>query len=174
MRFLRPVLIPLLALSLLSFPRPVSLVKISKGTPGLIGILKAFQIDVLQELDTCFLAKTSRGEISVLRRQGIAVSVLDRDYDGKEHFLIAARSPAQLALLEERGSLREVEPNLFLFWVESGDPLTLLPFDIERKSLPSSSILPSRPSCSNWADRRLWPMTSSSGLSGAEPRQPAG
>jgi len=142
MKLLRLLLIFGLAFSLFSLPRPVHLVKITKGTPDLIDILKGCRIDVIQELQTCFLARANRDDLSLLRRRGVSVSVLDRDMLGKEHFLIPALSPAGLRFLSGRGSVQQVEPGLFLFWTDGGDPLAFLPPDFKRKPLPHSSILP--------------------------------
>lgn len=142
MKPFRLLLVFCLAFSLFSLPRPLSLVKISKGRPSLVDILRAHQIDVLQELETCFLARANRSELGLLRRQGVSVFVLDRDSQGKEHFLVRVVSPARLKALTGRGHVQQVEPDLFLFWADSGDPLTLLPPDLERKLLPRFSILP--------------------------------
>jgi hypothetical protein len=142
MKPFRLLLVFFLAFSLFSLPRPLPLVKISKGTPSLVDILKSYQIDVLQELETCFLARANRNELGLLRRQGVSVLVLDRDSLGKEHLLVRVGTPARLKVLSERGHIQQVEPDLFLFWADSGDPLTLLPSDFERKSLPRSSLLP--------------------------------
>jgi hypothetical protein len=142
MKPFRLLLVFCLTFSLFSLPRPLSLVKISKGTPSLVDILRAHQIDVLQELETCFLARANRDELGLLRRKGVSVLVLDRDSQGKEHFLVRVISPARLYVLTGRGHVQQVEPDLFLFWADSGDPLTLLPPDFERKPLPRSSILP--------------------------------
>jgi hypothetical protein len=142
MKSFRLLLVFFLALSLFSLPRPLPLVKISKGTPSLVDILRAHQIDVLQELETCFLARANRNELGLLRRKGVSISVLDRDSQGKEHFLVRVVSPARLKVLTGRGHVQQVEPDLFLFWADSGDPLTLLPPDLERKPLPRFSILP--------------------------------
>jgi len=142
MKLFRLLLVFFLAFSLFSLPRPVSLVKISKGTPDLVDILKRCQIDVLQELGTCFLARANRNELGPLRRKGVSVSVLDGDSQGKEHFLVRVVPSARLKVLTGRGHVQQVEPDLFLFWADSGDPLTLLPPDLERKPLPRFSILP--------------------------------
>ena len=142
MKLFRLLLVFFLAFSLFSLPRPVSLVKISKGTPGLVDILKSCQIDVLQELGTCFLARANRNELGPLRRKGVSVSVLDGDSQGKEHFLVRVVPSARLKVLTGRGHVQQVEPDLFLFWTDSGDALILIPPDLEKKPLPRSSMLP--------------------------------
>lgn len=142
MKPFRLLIILCLAVCLFSLPRPVALVKISKGTPGLVEILRAYQIEVLQELETCFLARAERDEMASLRKLGLSVSLLDRDSRGDEYFLIPALSPARLSAVSAAGYLKQVEPGLFLYWTDQGDPLALLPADVERKPLPRSSILP--------------------------------
>jgi hypothetical protein len=131
-----------LAPFLFSLSRPLPLVRIAKGTPGLVDILKAHQIEVLQELDSCYLAKADRAERASLREHGLSVSVLDRDSQGKEYFLIPFLSPARLKVLSGQGHLLPLEPNQYLFWIDGGDPLAMLPPDLKRKPLPRSSILP--------------------------------
>jgi hypothetical protein len=142
MKAFRLLFVFCLAFSLFSLPRPLPLVKISKGTPDLVDILKGYQISVVQELQTCFLARVNRDELSLLRKRGLSVSVLDRDSQGKEHFLVRAPSAAELRVLSEKGQVQQVEPDLYLFWTDSGDPVTLLSPHLERKPLPRFSILP--------------------------------
>jgi hypothetical protein len=142
MKPFRLLLIFFLAFSLFSFSRPIPLVKISKRTPGLVDFLKSCQIDVLQELETCFLARADRDEMSSLRRYGLSVSVLDRDSQGKEYFLLRVLSAAKLTAISGFGHLQPIEPNLYLFWADQGDPLALLPADVARKPLPRFSIRP--------------------------------
>lgn len=146
MKPLRPLLVLGLAVglafSLFSFSPPIPLVKIDKGTPGLVGILKAHQTEVLQELETCYLARADRGEMASLREHGVSVSVLDRDSQGKEYFLVSLPSPAQLNAVSALGRSLPVEVSLYLFWSDQGDPLTVLPRAIQKKPLGRTSILP--------------------------------
>ena len=57
---------------------PVQLVRIDKGPPGLEEIFKARDMEVVQELATCYLGRLDREEVLALRTSGVAVTVLDR------------------------------------------------------------------------------------------------
>jgi len=142
MKPFRPLMILFFVAFLFALPRTVALIKISKGTPGLVDILKAHQTEVLQELGTCYLAKADRNELTSLRKNGLSVSVLDRDSGGKEYILVPILSPATLKAVSGLGHVLLVERSLHLFWTDGGDPLASLPSGIERKPLPRSSILP--------------------------------
>ena len=142
MKPFRPLAILFFALFVFSFPRPVALVKIMKGTPGLIGLLKASQTEVLQELETCYLARADRDERSSLRKHGLSVSVLDRDSRVKEYVLVRLSSPERMRSVSRLGRVLAVEGSLHLFWTDGGDPMAALPPGIERKPLPRSTILP--------------------------------
>lgn len=147
MKTFRLLLILCLVLSLFSFPRPLALVRIAKGKPGLVEILKVHQIEVLQELETCYLAKADRDEMASLRKYGLSVSVLDRDSQGKEYFLLPVLSPARLKAMSGLGHLVPVGLDMVLFWTDRGEPQASLPPDIERKPLPRASILPFLRTC---------------------------
>lgn len=142
MKPFRPLAILFLALFVFSFPRPVALVKIMKGTPGLIGLLKASQTEVLQELETCYLARADRDERTSLRKHGLSVSVLDRDSREKEYVLVRLSSPERMRSVSRLGRVLAVEGKLHLFWTDGGDPMAVLPPGIERKPLPRSTIVP--------------------------------
>jgi hypothetical protein len=148
MKPFRLLIILCLVVSLFPLPRPVSLVKISKGTPGLVDLLKAHQTEVLQELESCYLAKADRDELASLRKRGLSVSVLDRDSRDKEYVLIDLSSPVRLKAVSGLGHILAVEGNLILFWTDGGDPMGLLPQGIDKKPLPRSSILPYLRTCS--------------------------
>ena len=146
MKTLRPLpvlgLVVGLVFSLFSYSPPLPLVKIAKGTPELVVILKAHQTEVLQELETCYLARADRHELASLRDHGVSVSVLDRDSQGKEYFLVSLPSPAESSAVSALGRSLPVEGSLYLFWSDRGDPLTVLPRGIQRKPLGGASILP--------------------------------
>ncbi|MFZ2055441.1 MAG: hypothetical protein WAU81_14730 [Candidatus Aminicenantales bacterium] len=86
MKHIKLVLIVILVVgiaSLLSFTEPLRLIQIQKGNPGLLGVLTQLQIDVIQELGTCFLARADRQDIRALRASEVPVVVLDLDARGK-------------------------------------------------------------------------------------------
>jgi len=128
-------------IGLLGFSRPVHLVKIQKSDGRLWDILMTHQIQVIQELQSCFLARAERQEIYELRREGVSVTVLDRDARNKPYLLLAAPSAEVRSELDRRGRLLAVEPETLLFWTETDDPLAVLPPGLPRKPLPAASIL---------------------------------
>ena len=138
---LMAILVPGIA-GLLAFTEPLRLIRIQKGNPGLLGVLSRLQIDVVQELGSCFLARADRQDIRTLDASGIPITVLDRDARGKAYILIPAPSPPVLSRLERMGSSLEVEKGTFLFWRESGDPASALPIGLPWKPLPTGTILP--------------------------------
>ncbi len=145
MKHLKLLLILILVIgiaSLLSFNEPLRLVQIEKENPELLGVLTRLQIDILQELGTCFLARADRADIRALRRSGVSVSVLDSDTRGKSYLLLSPPSPPVLSTLHRHGQLLEVEAGTFLFWTETGDPEAFLPPVQPRKPLPTGTILP--------------------------------
>jgi hypothetical protein len=128
--------------SLLSFTEPFRLIQIQKEGPRLLGVLTRLQIDVIQELRTCFLARADRQDIRALRGSGVPVTVLDHDAQGKSYLLLPSPSALVRSSLSRQGDLLEVEPGTFLFWMEAGDPAAVLPPSLPRKPLPTATILP--------------------------------
>ena len=128
--------------SLLSFTEPFRLIQIQKEGPGLLGVLTRLQIDVIQELRTCFLARADREDIRALRGSGVPVTVLDRDASGKSYLLIPPPPAPVLSNLSRQGHLLEIEAGTFLLWTEAGDPAAVLPPSLPRKPLPTAAILP--------------------------------
>jgi hypothetical protein len=131
------------------------LIKIPKDQAAVWEVLKHYQIDVRQELETSFVALANRGELRILRGNRISFTLLGRDVGGKEIFLIpAAVGPEILDPLRSVGRIAVVEPTTALFWSERGNPLDLLPHDLPRKVLSERSILPHlRPTVGLEADR---------------------
>ncbi len=145
MKHLKRTLPFLLALSiagLLSFSGPIRLIQIQKESRGLLGVLTRLQIDVIQELRTCYLARADRQDIRSLRKSGLHVAVLDIDAMGKSYLLLPPPPPLIRSNLSRIGCLLEVEAETFLFWTENGDPAAALPSGLPRKPLPTGSILP--------------------------------
>ncbi len=128
--------------SLLSFTEPVRLIRIHKEDPGIVAALARLQVDVIQELGTCFLARADRRDIRALRGSGIPVTVLDPDVRGKTYLLLPSPPSLVRSSLSRQGHLLEVESGTFLFWMETGDPAAVLPPGLPRKPLPTATILP--------------------------------
>ncbi|TRZ90137.1 M20/M25/M40 family metallo-hydrolase [bacterium] len=121
---------------------PVQLVRIDKGNPGLEEIFKAWDMDVVQELATCYLGRLDREDVLALRTAGVAVLVLDRDAADKTYLLVRPESERTTVDLRKRGRVVSLEPGTLLFWTRAGDPSAALPSGLPRKRLPASSIVP--------------------------------
>ncbi len=140
-------LIPLALLAtgiigLFPFAEPVQLIKIEKGSAGLWRALTREQIDVAQELRTCYLARADRQDIAALRKAGAAVEVIERNVGNLSYVLLPAVSEDVRAALGRAGRLMAVEPGIFLFRPETGDLAPSLPPGLAWKALPSTTILP--------------------------------
>lgn len=145
MKHLKVVLLLFLAISIAGLPsffEPLRLIRIQKGEAGLLGVLTRLQIDVIQELGTCFLARADRRDIRALRGSNVQADVLDLDSRGKSYLLLPSPSPVVHSKLSQRGHLLEIEAATFLFWTEAGDPAAALPLGLARKPLPTATILP--------------------------------
>lgn len=121
---------------------PVQLVRIDKGTPGLEEIFKARDMEVVQELATCYLGRLDREDVLALRTSGVAVTILDRDAADRIYLLVRPESPRTAVDLRKRGRVVPLEPGTLLFWIEDGDSSAALPSGLPRKRLPASSIVP--------------------------------
>jgi Zn-dependent M28 family amino/carboxypeptidase len=139
-----PVFLACGLLLLFSSPhtRPVSLIKILKDRGPVWSFLQRFQIDVRQELATCFLALADREDIAALRRSRIGFSLVDRDASKTDYFIVPLESPQALAELLERGRAVAVEPRTAVFWTTVTRSWEAPPSGLPRKPLSSSSVLP--------------------------------
>jgi len=120
---------------------PVQLVRIDKGGPGLEEIFKARDMDVVQELATCYLGRLDREDVLALRTSGVAVAILDRDAADKTYLLVRPESARTAVDLRKRGRAVFLEPGALLFWTGAGDPSDALPSGLPRKRLPAFSIV---------------------------------
>ena len=120
----------------------ISLVKILKDRGPVWAALERFQIDVRQELETCFLALADREDLAALRRHRVGFFVLDRDARQKDYFLVPLRGPSVLDELLAVGRAVAVEPQTAVFWTTIGPPLEVLPSGLTCKPLSSRSVLP--------------------------------
>ncbi len=127
---------------LVSVPRPRHLVKIDKTGPAAWALIERLQLDIAQELRTCFVARATGDEIRALRGQGISFAVLDWNIGNKDYLLVRDPGPAARALLERRGRVAVLESDLILFWTVTGPSAPALPRGLSRKSLPGWSVLP--------------------------------
>ena len=121
---------------------PLALIQIPKGPILPMGLLARLQIDVRQELGTCLLALADREEIGLLRRNGVRVSVLDRNAARHEFLVVGTGRPGALASLRSAGHAVVVEPGTAVFWTDEGSAAESVPADLPRKVLPTRSVLP--------------------------------
>jgi len=124
------------------FPQPTDLIKISKKGFTQWEILQSYQIEILQDLNTCFIARINRELLQVLNENQITYSILDEDIKDKHYFLVHYPSWKPLDRLKEKGNAIVLEKDTVLFWAEIKDPILLIPAEIPRKPLSSESILP--------------------------------
>lgn len=143
-RFFLPVFLACGLLFIFAFPQPapVSLVKILKDLGPVWSVLERFQIDVRQELQTCFLALVDLEDLRALRKNSVSFSILDRHADKADYFVVPLYAPEALDELRARGKAAAVEPRTAVFWTTTGPPIEVLPSELPRKPLPSSSVLP--------------------------------
>ncbi|MBM3304538.1 MAG: M28 family peptidase [Candidatus Aminicenantes bacterium] len=144
-RLFLPVFMACGLLFALSLPRskPVSLVKVLKDRGPVWAVLERLQIDVRQELETCFLALADREDLRALRKNRVAFSIIDREAGGiEDYFIVPLRAPGTLDELQARGRAAAVEPRTAVFWTTAGLPMEVLPSELPRKPLSSSSVLP--------------------------------
>jgi hypothetical protein len=121
---------------------PVSLIRIAKGPSSIVRVLVRLQIDVRQELDTCFLALAEPGDLRLLRRSGIRFTILDRAAARRQYLVVGTGRPGDLASLRSAGRAAAVEPEAAVFWTEEGSPVDQVPFGLPRKVLAPRSVLP--------------------------------
>ena len=130
------------AVILVSVPQPRHLVKIPKADPAVWAILERLQLDVAQELQTCFLARATLDEVRALRGKGVPVAVLDWNIGNKDYILVRDPGLSRRAILERRGRIAVLESGLVLFWSAEGPSARSLPRGLSRKPLPTWSVLP--------------------------------
>jgi len=128
----------------LSLPqdRPVGLIKILKDEGPVWTVLQRLQVDVRQELETCFLALAGGEEQLGLLWAGADFTVIERNARSKEFFLVPLDAPEALGSLRDRGRAEAVEPGTAVFWTEDGSSAGALPPDLPRKPLPVRTVLP--------------------------------
>ena len=126
----------------LPFVEPVHLIRIEKGEARLLDVLTREQVDVVQELRTCYLAMADRDEIAALRGAGASVAVVERNAGGASLALLAPVPAEARASLARAGRLTSVETGVLLFRASAGDAAALIPPGLAWKPLPSATVLP--------------------------------
>lgn len=119
----------------------LSLIRIAKVPALPWQVLVRLQIDVRQELATCLLALADREEINLLRRNGVRLTVLDRNAGRHEFLVVGTGRPGALSSLRAVGHVVAVEPATAVFWTEEGTASESMPAGLPRKALPPRSVL---------------------------------
>lgn len=117
-------------------PEPLSLLKIKKER---LEVLKSLNIKILEELDTCYIGLATDSELSSLKSFNIGFSILERDMEGKDFFLVYSRSPEDIKKLEPYGKAIQLEKNTILFWQLEGRGI-YIPQEFQKKRLSKESI----------------------------------
>lgn len=130
----------LLAFGLPEGRTPPSLIRISKDPAYSARALVRLQIDVRQELETCYLALADRGDLSLLRRQGIPARVLLRNAERREILIVRTATADDFAALGAAGRAVAVDPVTSVFWTETGSAAEAVPADLPRKALAARSV----------------------------------
>jgi hypothetical protein len=118
-----------------------SLLKVPKAQANVLTVLKRCGIEVLQELQTCYIIRADRTDISDLRANGIGLSLLARNAGGRAFLLVQARTDGTIAALRALGRVALVEPETILFWTDAGDPADSLPDGLRWKRLSDQSLV---------------------------------
>jgi len=139
-----PALLVLLgaAIFVLPFKGPVALIKIPKVPGPVEPQLVRLQVDVRQELGSCYLALADGGALARLRQARVRFAVLDPAAGKRDILVVRLDSAGAIDALRTRGKAVTVEPGAAAFWTETGPSAEAVPPDMARKALPARSILP--------------------------------
>ncbi|MGB8951493.1 MAG: M20/M25/M40 family metallo-hydrolase [Candidatus Aminicenantales bacterium] len=100
------------------------------------------EIQPVQELETCWIAKASSLMVANLQNAGFLLEVLDVNPEGKPYYLVYAPRPERLEELRNFGNVRAVESRVRLFWTGDEGVRDVLPAYFQLKRLPSEIPLP--------------------------------
>lgn len=120
----------------LPFPEPMNLVKIKKEN---IEILKSLNLNIVEELDSCFIGILGDDELSYLKKLNIEFSIIEKDIKGKEFFLIYLEREDDLERLKSSGNAVKLEGNTILFWQMEVEEISIPP-EYKRKPLSKEPI----------------------------------
>jgi hypothetical protein len=130
----------ILAFALPERGTPLSLIRISKDSASSWRALTRLEIDIRQELETCFLAMADREDTTLLRRNRIPFKVLLRNAGKREILIVGTASPDAFAALGAAGTAVAVEPGTAVFWTETGSAAETVPAGLPRKVLATRSV----------------------------------
>jgi hypothetical protein len=116
------------------------LVKIGKKPGQPIPPYAVAGLKVIQELETCWIAETSAGELPKLKEQGSRPVELDTNPSAKAYYLVELPRADDLHLLSEYGQVRRIEDRICLFWCEKLNVRDILPSRFRIKRLPAEAV----------------------------------
>ncbi len=129
---------PIFFLLISVFPssEPVNLIKIKKEK---VEVLKSLNLKIVEELDSCYIGTATDRQISALKSFNIDFSILERDINDKNFFLVYSKKLYDIERLRLFGNAIQLEENTILFWQFKGEE-TLIPPEFQRKPLSMDSI----------------------------------
>jgi hypothetical protein len=101
----------------------------------------AGDVILIQELDSCWIAKASAEQFLALSEMGIACEILDPAPEGKAHYLLIGSSHGEMQVIEPFGHLVALENEIWLYWSDGEAFWDLLPAQIQVKLLPETTPL---------------------------------
>ncbi|MBN2207542.1 MAG: M20/M25/M40 family metallo-hydrolase [Candidatus Aminicenantes bacterium] len=129
------------ALFVIAGQQPYHIVRIEKSEAAWDAVAR-FEIDVAQELRTCFVARASTDDLRALRAAGAEARVLEWNARGKEFLLVRDPGGASLGTLTTKGRAFLLEGDVLLFRPYAPEGSRALPRRLARKPLPARSVLP--------------------------------
>lgn len=130
-------LIVLSAVAIVSSSTGEYLVKLPKEDAAKIPPVLLPQVQALQELQSCWIARVGGDLAQVLAALGISPEILDSNPEGKAYFLVRAASPADKEILAGLGQARALDGATYLFWAGASEAREVLPesFAVKRLAL---------------------------------------
>ena len=130
------------AIFIIPFRGPVALIKVPKVPGPVEPQLVNLQVDVRQELGSCYLALADGGALARLRKAKVRFAVLDPTAGKREILIVRLDSAGAIDALRGRGKAVAIEPGAAAFWTLDGPAAEAVPSEMARKALPARSILP--------------------------------
>jgi len=113
------------------------LIKLPKEDAAKIPPVLLPQVQALQELQSCWIARVGGDLAQALAAQGISLEILDSNLEGKAYFLARVASPADEKILAGLGQARALDGATYLFWAGASEAREVLPesFAVKRLAL---------------------------------------
>jgi len=122
--------------------QPLYLIRLDKTGPSVWSALFRLELDVAQELDSCFLVRAAADDLTLLRREGLGFTVLDRGAERKDYYLVEAREAHEREFLAGLRGAVFLEGGTWLYGAPREGPYPPLAPTMARKTIATVSILP--------------------------------